>query len=93
MIFAVAMTFIDQTIVSIAVPNIQRELSLSSTGPTSSHSPRGGHSMSAIPHYVSVDFAYVMCGIMGFAAFAAFAALKRGLQEASPADEAEVIAG
>ncbi len=31
MIFAVAMTFIDQTIVSIAVPNIQRELGLSST--------------------------------------------------------------
>jgi EmrB/QacA subfamily drug resistance transporter len=32
MIFAVSMTFIDQTIVSIAVPNIQRELALSSTG-------------------------------------------------------------
>src|ERR1700722_6655771 len=32
MIFAVAMTFIDQTIVSIAVPKIQRELGLSSTG-------------------------------------------------------------
>jgi EmrB/QacA subfamily drug resistance transporter len=32
MIFAVAMTFIDQTIVSIAVPSIQRELSLTSTG-------------------------------------------------------------
>ncbi|WP_329129615.1 MFS transporter [Streptomyces sp. NBC_01476] len=32
MIFAVAMTFIDQTIVSIAVPQIQDELSLSSTG-------------------------------------------------------------
>jgi EmrB/QacA subfamily drug resistance transporter len=32
MIFAVAMTFIDQTIVSIAVPNIQRELDLTSTG-------------------------------------------------------------
>ena len=32
MIFAVAMTFIDQTIISIAVPNIQRELNLSSTG-------------------------------------------------------------
>src|SRR6516162_100669 len=31
MIFAVSMTFIDQTIVSIAVPNIQRELGLSST--------------------------------------------------------------
>src|ERR1700733_10592478 len=30
--FAVGMTFIHQTIVSIAVPNIQRELSLSSTG-------------------------------------------------------------
>jgi EmrB/QacA subfamily drug resistance transporter len=32
MIFAVAMTFIDQTIVSIAVPQIQTELGLSSTG-------------------------------------------------------------
>ena len=32
MIFAVSMTFIDQTIVSIAVPQIQKELRLSSTG-------------------------------------------------------------
>jgi EmrB/QacA subfamily drug resistance transporter len=32
MIFAVAMTFIDQTIVSIAVPEIQKQLGLSSTG-------------------------------------------------------------
>ncbi len=32
MIFAVAMTFIDQTIVSISVPEIQQELNLSSTG-------------------------------------------------------------
>src|SRR5271155_4897782 len=32
MIFAVSMTFIDQTIVSIAVPEIQKELHLSSTG-------------------------------------------------------------
>jgi EmrB/QacA subfamily drug resistance transporter len=32
MVFAVAMTFIDQTIVSIAVPNIQGELRLSSNG-------------------------------------------------------------
>jgi EmrB/QacA subfamily drug resistance transporter len=32
MIFAVAMTFIDQTIVSIAVPEIQKELGLSGTG-------------------------------------------------------------
>jgi EmrB/QacA subfamily drug resistance transporter len=32
MIFAVAMTFIDQTIVSIAVPQIQHQLGLSSTG-------------------------------------------------------------
>ena len=32
MIFAVSMTFIDQTIISIAVPQIQRELGLSSTG-------------------------------------------------------------
>jgi EmrB/QacA subfamily drug resistance transporter len=32
MIFAVAMTFIDQTIVSIAVPEIQKELGLTATG-------------------------------------------------------------
>jgi EmrB/QacA subfamily drug resistance transporter len=32
MIFAVAMTFIDQTIVSIAVPEIQKQLGLTSTG-------------------------------------------------------------
>ncbi|MBV8463921.1 MAG: MFS transporter, partial [Acidimicrobiales bacterium] len=32
MIFAVSMTFIDQTIVSIAAPNIQHELHLTSTG-------------------------------------------------------------
>src|SRR6202161_1416071 len=32
MIFAVAMTFIDQTIVSIAAPEIQKELGLSETG-------------------------------------------------------------
>ena len=32
MIFAVSMTFIDQTIVSIAVPQIQKELGLTSTG-------------------------------------------------------------
>src|ERR1700761_5489456 len=32
MVFAVAMTFIDQTIVAIAIPRIQRELSLSGTG-------------------------------------------------------------
>jgi EmrB/QacA subfamily drug resistance transporter len=32
MIFAVAMTFIDQTIVAIAVPSLQEDLSLTSTG-------------------------------------------------------------
>ena len=32
MIFAVAMTFIDQTIVSIAAPKIQQELGLSTSG-------------------------------------------------------------
>ena len=32
MIFAVSMTFIDQTIVSIAAPKIQHELGLTSTG-------------------------------------------------------------
>src|SRR6201986_988912 len=33
MIFAVAMLFIDQTIVALAVPNLQHDLPLSSTGP------------------------------------------------------------
>ena len=32
MIFAVSMTFIDQTIVSISIPRIQEDLSLTSTG-------------------------------------------------------------
>ena len=32
MVFAVAMTFIDQTIVAIAVPNLQDDLSLTATG-------------------------------------------------------------
>jgi EmrB/QacA subfamily drug resistance transporter len=32
MVFAVAMTFIDQTIVAIAIPHIQKELSLTGTG-------------------------------------------------------------
>jgi EmrB/QacA subfamily drug resistance transporter len=32
MVFAVAMTFIDQTIVAIAIPSVQRNLSLSATG-------------------------------------------------------------
>jgi hypothetical protein len=31
MVFAVAMTFIDQTIVAIAIPNIQKQLSLSAS--------------------------------------------------------------
>ena len=32
MIFAVAMMFIDQTIVALAIPDLQKDLSLSSTG-------------------------------------------------------------
>jgi MFS family permease len=32
MVFAVAMTFIDQTIVAIAVPDLQKDLSISATG-------------------------------------------------------------
>jgi hypothetical protein len=56
--------------------------------------------VSTIPHFVSVDFAHanqtvlcVMCGIMGFAGLVAFVALKRGLQEVSPAAEAEAVTG
>lgn len=32
MIFAVSMTFIDQTIVSLAIPELQKDLGLSATG-------------------------------------------------------------
>ena len=32
MIFAVAMMFIDQTIVALAIPDLQKDLSLSTTG-------------------------------------------------------------
>ena len=32
MIFAVAMMFIDQTIVALAIPELQKDLSLSETG-------------------------------------------------------------
>src|SRR5205807_4598767 len=32
MVFAVAMTFIDQTIVAIAIPSLRRELGLTATG-------------------------------------------------------------
>ena len=32
MVFAVAMTFIDQTIVAIAIPDLQKDLSLTATG-------------------------------------------------------------
>ncbi|HEV7177529.1 MAG TPA: MFS transporter, partial [Solirubrobacteraceae bacterium] len=32
MVFAVAMTFIDQTIVAIAIPSLQKDLSLTATG-------------------------------------------------------------
>ena len=45
MIFAVAMTFIDQTIVSVAAPTIQSDLGLSSTGLAVGHQrlpPRDG---------------------------------------------------
>jgi hypothetical protein len=56
---------------------------------------QGGRSVSSIPHYVSLDFAYatrsvlyVMCAIMGFAGLVALVALKRGLQETSPEEGA-----
>jgi MFS family permease len=59
---------------------------------------QGGRSVSSIPHYVSLDFAYatqtvlyVMCGIMGFAGLVALVALKGGLQEVSSEDEAGVL--
>jgi predicted MFS family arabinose efflux permease len=53
---------------------------------------QGGHSVSSIPHYYSLDFAhatqsvlYVMCGIMAFAGVVALFGLERGLQDTSAA--------
>jgi hypothetical protein len=63
---------------------------------------QGGHSVSSIPHYYSLDFAhatqavlYVMCGIMAFAGVVALFGLQRGRQEAGDtADSAgSAIAG
>jgi EmrB/QacA subfamily drug resistance transporter len=77
MVFAVAMTFIDQTIVAIAIPNIQRELGLSQTG---SQWVINGYVLS-----LSALFAFggrlgdvlgrrrmVVIGVIGFAAASAF---------------------
>jgi MFS family permease len=73
MIFAVAMTFIDQTIVSIAAPTIQADLGLSSSG---------------MQWAIRADFAaairdvlFTMCAIMAVAGFVALRGLRRGVQE------------
>jgi hypothetical protein len=49
---------------------------------------QGGHSVSSIPRYYSLDFAhatqsvlFVMCGIMAFAGVVALFGLQRGLQD------------
>jgi MFS family permease len=58
---------------------------------------QGGHSVSSIPHFYSLDFAfatqsvlYVMCGITAFAGVVALFGLKRGLQvtQAAPVETA-----
>jgi hypothetical protein len=63
---------------------------------------QGGHSVSSIPHYYSLDFAhatqavlYVMCGIMAFAGVVALFGLQRGRQEAGDTAESagSAIAG
>jgi EmrB/QacA subfamily drug resistance transporter len=60
---------------------------------------QGGHSVSSIPRYYSVDFAYatqsvlyVMCGIMAFAGVVALLGLRRGLQEPAHGDAAGAVA-
>jgi len=67
MVFAVAMTFIDQTIVVIAIPRLQRNLPLSFG---SSGASACGHSR-AITHGVALAFAHstqtifhIMAGVM-----------------------------
>lgn len=80
MVFAVAMTFIDQTIVAIAIPHIQKELSLSATG---SQWVINGYLLS-----LSALFAFggklgdvlgrrrmVVTGVIGFAVASAFCGL------------------
>ncbi len=80
MVFAVAMTFIDQTIVAIAVPNLQSELDLSQTG---SQWVINGYLLS-----LSALFAFggklgdvlgrrrmVVVGVIGFAVASAFCGL------------------
>jgi MFS family permease len=76
MIFAVAMTFIDQTIVSIAAPTIQHDLGLTSSG-----------NIAAIPQFIRADFAatrdvlYGMTIVMAVAAIVALRGLRRGVQQ------------
>jgi biopolymer transport protein ExbD len=89
MIFAVAMTFIDQTIVSIAVPKIQ----------TATYSQSRGGQPGPIPSWARLDFAYgirtVLCGmaiVMLVAAVVAFIGLRPGVQEDLPSSEVDTTA-
>jgi MFS family permease len=92
MILAVAMTFIDQTIVSIAVPKIQRELHLSSVGvqwvvnayllSLASFFAFGGRLADTVGHAKMV-----VIGVIVFA----FASIMCGLTPANSAAEAWIV--
>ena len=62
-------------------------------------SQSGSGSVTSIPHYVSLDFAYatqtvlyVMCGIMAFAGLVALFGLQRGARRWRPVDPGAVPA-
>src|SRR5437762_14008764 len=94
MIFAVAMTFIDQTIVSIAAPTIQHDLGLSSSGMqwainaylltlAAFFAFGGSGNIASIPQFIRADFAAatrdVLYGMCVIMAVAGLVAL-RGLK-------------
>ena len=89
MIFAVAMLFVDQTIVAIAIPDIQGGLSLSATGAQwiingyllalAALFALGGKLSDVLGHR-----RMALVGIFGFAAASACAARRLGLAAARP---------
>ena len=56
MLFAVSMTFIDQTIVAIAAPELTQELSLSRAGASGSSTTRSGRRCLSVQEAISVQW-------------------------------------
>ena len=80
------------SLLSQGVPSARAHAEASSI----SQSQSGSGSLSAIPHFVRIDFAYatrsvlyVMAAMMAAAALAAFIGLRAGVQEEAPAPDAD----